>query len=224
MKLSVIVPVYNERATIREILAKVLEVSEVSEVIVVDDASTDGTADGLEALDERIVVLRHEKNQGKGSAIRTGLERVRGDVVVIQDGDLEYDPRDFVPMLAKIRAGADVVYGSRILGKNAFSYFRFYLGGRLLSVLVNLLYGASITDEPTCYKMFRRSTIEKIPLECTGFEFCPEVTAKVLRAGFRIEEVPIKYHPRSMDEGKKIRWWDGAVAIWTLLKCRFWKP
>lgn len=169
-------------------------------------------------------LLRHERNRGKGAAIRTGLAAVTADAVVIQDGDLEYDPCDFLPMLELRRRGAEVVYGSRVLGRNQFSYRRFYFGGRLLSILSNVLYGLSITDEPTCYKMLSTDLLRRMELECERFEFCPEVTAKAARLGYRIVECPIRYNPRSLEEGKKIGLRDGLEAIWTLLRYRFWRP
>lgn len=169
-------------------------------------------------------LLRHERNRGKGAAIRTGLAAVTADLVVIQDGDLEYDPSDFVPMLDLQRAGHEVVYGSRVLGKNQFSYMRFYLGGRLLSLMSNLLYGLRISDEPTCYKMFPTALLRAMELECERFEFCPEVTAKAARMGYAIAECPIRYNPRSLEEGKKIGFRDGLEAIATLLRYRFWRP
>ncbi len=222
MKLSVIMPVYNEKRTLPAILEKVCAVDIPKEVIVVDDGSTDGTTELLEGIGQKypdVSVIHHETNRGKGAAIRTALKQVRGDVVVIQDGDLEYEPEDYHKLLAPIREGrAEVVYGSRVLGRGRKSYVRYYLGGRLLSFIVNWLYGAHITDEPTCYKAFTRKVLTEVNLESTRFEFCPEVTAKVLKLGYRIHEVPISYRPRRMQEGKKIRWKDGLVALWTLLR------
>ncbi|MBL4888668.1 MAG: glycosyltransferase family 2 protein [Candidatus Lindowbacteria bacterium] len=224
MKLAVVVPVLNEGPTLRLILDRVLAVEEVSEVVVVDDGSTDDTTEVIASYGDRIKSVRHETNMGKGMAVRSGLAVVKSEVVVIQDGDLEYDPADFKKLFEKITSGADVVYGSRILGDNKFSYLRFYFGGRVLSVISNLLYGLSITDEPTCYKMAKMDVMRKLDLECTGFEFCPEMTAKIARMKIPIAEVPISYSPRSLDEGKKIGWWDGVIAVWTLAKFRFWKP
>lgn len=236
MKLSVIIPVYNEKYTILEIIRRVKEVPVNKEIIIVDDGSTDGTREVLKKLeslsifektkegsDETKIILK-EKNEGKGSAIKEGLKYVSGDVVVIQDADLEYNPMDWLKMLRVIEEKkADVVYGSRILGKCEKSSFSFYAGGRLLSILTNLLYKTHITDEPTCYKMFRSEVIKGIELKCKGFEFCPEVTAKVLKKGYKIYETPIVYKPRKIKEGKKIRWKDGIIAIWTLIKYRFIK-
>jgi len=169
-------------------------------------------------------IILKEKNEGKGSAIREGLKNANGDVVVIQDADMEYDPMDWLKMLKVMEEkGAAVVYGSRITGKGEKSSLSFYLGGRFLSLLTNLLYGTRITDEPTCYKMFRADVIKSMNLECRGFEFCPEATAKAAKKGYRIYEVPISYKPRKIAEGKKIRWKDGVTAIFTLFKYRFSK-
>lgn len=229
MRLSVIIPVYNEKGTILQILKKVQDVPVDKEIIVVDDGSTDGTAELLESIRgettgaySNVRVITREENEGKGAAIREGLRHVNGEFVVIQDGDLEYEPMDWLGMLRLMREkGANVVYGSRILGKGAKSSLSFYYGGRLLSLLTNVLYNAHITDEPTCYKMFRTDVIRSIKLNCRGFEFCPEVTAKVLKNGHRIYEVPISYKPRMIKEGKKIRWKDGITAILVLCKHRF---
>ena len=225
MKLSVIIPVFNEKATIEQIIKKVKKVPVEKEIIVVDDGSTDGTAEILKEISEKdknIKIILKEKNEGKGSAIREGLKYVNGDVVVIQDADLEYEPTDWIEMLKFMEEKkADVVYGSRVLGKNKKSSFVFYLGGRILSIITNFLYGAGITDEPTCYKMFNTEIIKSLNLKCRGFEFCPEVTAKIRKKGIKIYEVPIHYNPRSTKEGKKIRWKDGIIAIWTLIKYRF---
>jgi len=225
LRVSVLVPVYNEAGTVAAILTKVLAVDLPKEVIVVDDGSTDGTGELLTEfarLHPEVRVLRHRGNRGKGAAIRTALAQASGDVVVIQDADLEYDPGDFPRLLAPITRGeADVVYGSRVRGRNRMSYLRYYLGGRLVSLCASLLFGYWLTDEPTCYKMFRRDLVAGMTLEADGFDFCPEVTAKLLRRGVRYREVPIRYSPRSMTEGKKIRARDGLLAIWTLGKLRF---
>jgi dolichol-phosphate mannosyltransferase len=233
--LSVIMPAYNEGTHIRGILEKVSRVrlpyGYGMQIIVVNDGSKDNTADMVRQfindnpkLD--ILLLEHAVNQGKGMGIRTGLAKAEGDYVVIQDGDEELDPNDFVAMLTRmVDENLDVLYGSRFLGKEkkSYAYRSFYFGTQVLSKMVNVLYGQHITDEPTCYKMFRTSLLKSIPLRSKGFEFCPEVTAKVARRGYVIEEVPIHYYPRSIAEGKKIRAKDGLQAIWTLLKYRFLK-
>jgi dolichol-phosphate mannosyltransferase len=221
--LSIIMPVYNERDTVRGVIDAVLSapLSLDKELIIVDDGSTDGTTEVLKAMDlASVKVVIQETNQGKGAAIRRGLREVTGDIVIIQDADMEYDPRDYQKLVDPIIAGAKVVYGSRQLGNNTFSYRRFYFGGLFLSWLTNLLYGSRITDEPTCYKVFRKDIIDSIDLKCKRFEFCPEITAKVLKRGIEIIERPISYRPRSISEGKKIRWTDGLEAIFTLLRYR----
>lgn len=222
--LSIIIPVYNEEKTIAEIIDRVLKVPLSKEIIVVDDGSTDDTFSAIEPYveDEAVRLIRINKNSGKGEAIRRGLEAVSGAVVVIQDGDLEYDPLDFVKMSKLIFSGeSNVVYGSRNLRKNPRSYRRYYWGGIVLSWLVTILFGKRITDESTCYKMFRTELLQSLNIKSVGFEFCPEVTAKVLRRGEKIVEVPINYSPRSIKDGKKIRWHDGVIAAWTLIKYRF---
>jgi glycosyltransferase involved in cell wall biosynthesis len=216
-------PVYNERGNLVEILNRVQAVPIEKEIIIVDDGSTDGTRQILRDIKgQNVKVILHERNQGKGAAIKTGLTEATGDIVIIQDGDLEYDPMDYLKLIPLIQSGeAQVVYGSRTLGGKKRSYHRYYWGGQFVTLVTNILYGLKITDEPTCYKMFKKEVIDRIKLDCTGFEFCPEVTAKVARLGYTIHEVPISYHPRSFEEGKKIKWRDGLIAIWTLLKCRF---
>jgi dolichol-phosphate mannosyltransferase len=228
MKLSVIIPVYNEKGTIGVLLERIgqVRIPGEKEIIIVDDGSTDGTRQVLQGLPSRhTIICFHEVNQGKGAAVRTGLEMASGDIVLIQDGDLEYDPLEYPKLIQPIiDKKTRVVYGSRILGENRASYFRYYWGGRFLSLLANCLYGIRVTDEPTGYKVFDAVLLKSLELKCKGFEFCPEVTAKVSRLGQSITEVPISYTPRSIDEGKKIRWIDGVIAIWTLLKYRMWKP
>ncbi|MFA5644881.1 MAG: glycosyltransferase family 2 protein [Candidatus Ratteibacteria bacterium] len=227
MKLSVIIPVYNEKETISSLIQQVQAVAVDKEIIIVDDGSKDGTSEVLKKIaslhsPKDLKVIFMEKNSGKGSAIRRGIKEVNGDIIIIQDADLEYDPFEYPKLIEPIVEGkTSVVYGSRILGSRAKSSWSFYLGGRVLSLLANLLYNARITDEPTCYKVFKAEILKEIPLTCTGFEFCPEVTAKVRKAGYRIMEVPISYYPRKISEGKKIRLKDGLIAIWTLLKLRF---
>jgi dolichol-phosphate mannosyltransferase len=224
LKVSVVIPCYNEKDHILSILEKIEAVKLDKEVVIIDDNSTDGTQDILKKISpDKAKVYFHEVNKGKGAAIKTALQYVKGDVVIIQDADLEYDPNDYYELLKPIQEGkAEVVYGSRILHEGfKVSYFRYYLGGRVLSWLTNLLYNAHITDEPTGYKVFTTNVLKDIGLKSTGFEFCPEVTAKVRKKGYEIHEVPISYYPRSLEEGKKIGWRDGVEAIWTLLKYRF---
>lgn len=223
MLLSVIMPVFNEKDTLIEILSRVQEVPVEKEIIIVDDGSKDGTREILGGVkDENVKIIFHRENSGKGAAIKTGLRKAIGDIVIIQDADLEYNPMDYLKLIQIVQIqGAQVVYGSRTLGSTNRSYHRYYWGGRVLTFIANILYSLKITDEPTCYKMFKKEVIDRIELDCTGFEFCPEVTAKVARLGYSIHEVPISYHPRSFKQGKKIKWGDGLVAIWTLLKYRF---
>jgi len=248
MKLSILIPAYNERKTIREILARVRAVDVVvevdngnlgyplspgvkgpvrleKEIIVVDDGSTDGTRDILqqEAARGDVRVFFHEVNQGKGAAVRTAIQHATGDILLIQDADLEYDPRDYPALLQPIVEGrADVVYGSRFLGgpRKAMLFWH-AVGNKLLTFITNLLYDAILSDMETCYKVFRAEVIKNIPLHARRFEFEPEVTAKVLKRGYRIYEVPISYTGREYEEGKKITWRDGLVALWTLIKYRF---
>lgn len=222
MKLSVIVPVLNEQETLPLILDRVLAVPVEKEVIVVDDGSTDGTWSVLQRYADRCKLLRHPMNRGKGAAIRTALPHVTGEIVMTQDADLEYDPEDYPGLIQPIIEGkAEVVYGSRLLkGRSPTAGLTFYLGGRFLTWLANLLFGLSITDEPTGYKVFRSEVLRRFPLRSEGFEFCPEVTALVALNRIPIVEVPIRYNPRSIEEGKKIRWRDGWIAIWTLVRYR----
>ena len=232
--LSIIIPAYNEEKTIAKLLQRVLDADLGTgierELIVVNDCSTDSTEQIVEDFiahhaDAPIVYLKHEKNYGKGMAVRTGIRAVTGDYIVMQDADLELDPNDFKKMLPFLLSGEyHVVYGSRFLAEeNSHTYFSYQLGGKFLSVMTNILYRQHITDEPTCYKMFTADLLKSIPLDCEGFEFCPEVTAKVSRLGYKIKEVPIRYYPRSIEEGKKLRLSDGLKAIGTLLKYRCWK-
>ncbi|MEW6667848.1 MAG: glycosyltransferase family 2 protein [Thermodesulfobacteriota bacterium] len=229
MKVSIIIPVYNEKNTLEPLVERILRVELPidREIIVVDDGSADGTVDIVRNLEGRgaISACYHRQNQGKGAALRTGLQASSGDIVLVQDGDLEYDPADYPRLIRPIlEERVRVVYGSRVLGRNKVSYIRYYIGGRLLSLLANVIYGIHITDEPTCYKVFDARLLRRLELECKGFEFCAEVTAKVSRLGERIIEVPISYVPRSMKAGKKIRWTDGVHAIRTMFRYRRWLP
>jgi len=225
MTLDVIIPIYNEEDTLEEVLEKVLASPLRPTVIAVDDGSSDGTPEILKRYggNERVRVASHEGNLGKGAAVRTGIALTTGDVVLVQDADLEYDPDDFGAILEPFDdPDVEVVYGSRRLrSSNPICSPMFFLGGASLTGLTNLLYGTRITDEPTCYKAFRRTLLQSLPLRCRRFEFCPEVTAIVARRGIRIREVPIAYSPRSRADGKKIGIADWFEAVHTLLKYRF---
>jgi dolichol-phosphate mannosyltransferase len=221
-RVSVIVPIYNEAAHVEELLRAIQASPAKKEIILVDDGSTDGTREKLASFPptDGLTIVFHENNYGKGAAVRTALAYAPGEYVLIQDSDLEYDPQDYPALLRPLEEGrANVVYGVR--PDRPERGMRFFLGAKLLTYLTNFLYGAGIHDEATCYKVFRRSLLARIRLDCQRFEFCPEVTAKVCRMGERIAEVPIRYAPRSAGEGKKIRHSDGWLAIWTLLRYRF---
>lgn len=225
--LSIIIPVYNEAPTLSEIIGRVRATGLASEIVVVDDGSSDGSTMVLATLKNsgrpRLTILNHERNQGKGAAIRTGLAAVTGDLLLVQDADLEYDPADYPALLAPFEAdpSLQVVYGSRNLRANPRSTFAFYWGGRMLSWVANWLYGANITDEATGYKVIDTALLRDLGLETDGFEFCPELTAKLLKRNVRIVETPISYRPRTWADGKKINWFDGVIAVWTLVKYRF---
>ena len=227
MKLSVIMPVHNEESTIDEVisLVRAVDLGGIGiEVVVVDDASTDGTAARLEAYrsEPGISVLSHEVNRGKGAAIRTGLAHVTGDMVIIQDADLEYDPSDYSRLIKPIVEGdADAVYGSRFMGSIENMALPNLIANKLLAWAATVLFGKRITDEATCYKVFKTDVLRSFDLECERFEFCPEVTAKTLRRGYRLQEIPIAYHGRTVAAGKKIRATDGLEALWTLIRFRF---
>jgi len=217
-------PVYNERSTIEEIVQRVLAVPIRIELIVVDDGSTDGTRELLPQLQTRhgFVLLLQERNQGKGAALRRGFERVTGDIVLIQDADLEYAPEDYPDLISLICQGrADVVYGSRFLGRHRVFLFTHYLGNRLLTLLTNVLYNTMLTDMETCYKAMRVDVLRSFTLKSNGFGIEPELTAKIFKRHYRVHEVPISYDGRGYEEGKKITWRDGIVALWVLLKYRF---
>jgi dolichol-phosphate mannosyltransferase len=235
VKISIIIPVYNEFRTLPQVLDRVrkapLPQGCTKEIVVIDDGSTDGTAQVLGEQQRVGAVVGHYSpaNFGKGAAIRVGLERATGDIILIQDGDLEYDPNDYARILDPIVCGeADVVYGSRFLGpkpgRPAGMALRNRIANRVLTATANLLYNARLTDEATAYKAFRASVLREIPLTCRRFEFCPEVTAKLCRRGHRIHEVAIGYHARGIAEGKKIRARDGLEALWMLVKCRVGNP
>jgi glycosyltransferase involved in cell wall biosynthesis len=225
MKLSVIIPIYNEVESIQEIVRRVKKTNLAWEIILVDDASKDGTRELLKGMDgkDNVRVILHEKNQGKGAAVRTGFDAARGDVLLIQDADLEYDPRDYPLLLKPLDEGiADVVYGSRFLGgPRRVVMFWHMVANQLLTFMTNVLYNTILSDMETGYKVFRRRVIEGMPLRAKRFDFEPEFTAKVLKRKYRIFEVPITFNPRDYSEGKKIGLKDAFEAVWTLLKYRF---
>ncbi|MDR1022732.1 MAG: glycosyltransferase family 2 protein [Prevotellaceae bacterium] len=232
--LSIIIPAYNEEKTILALLQKVSEVHLVNnmqkEVVVVNDCSHDATEQLVLSYKAQhpelpLIYCKLPENKGKGAAVRLGIAQTSGNCIIIQDADLECDPQDYNALLEVfLQKNLKALYGSRFLKpKNKHSYLYFYLGGRLVTLVANVLYRQRLTDASTCYKLFEASFLKSIPLKCTGFEFCPEVTAKVAKRGIKIEEVPISYYPRSIEDGKKIKWIDGLYAIWTLLKYRFVK-
>lgn len=241
MKLSVIMPVYNEVATVKEIIRRVLAVhlavpvgyDELNggtieldrEIVVVDDGSTDGTQEILHSYQENpnITAIFHQDNQGKGAAVRTGLDHSSGEILVIQDADLEYDPRDYPAMLQPIlEERSQVVYGSRFRGGPTKAMFFWHMvGNRFLTLVTNVLYDSILTDMETCYKMFTREVADQLNLTEPGWGFDPEITAQILRRGYRIYEVPISYTGREFSEGKKISWKDALRVLWVLLRCRF---
>jgi glycosyltransferase involved in cell wall biosynthesis len=221
--LSVIIPVYNEQATIAELLRRVRDVPVPTQIVVVDDGSTDGTTEVLrrEAAAGSIELVVHEVNRGKGAAVRSGLSRVRGDVVIIQDADLEYDPVEYPQLLAPIEKGiAQVVYGSRFLGPHRAMYFWHSAGNKLLTLTCNVLFDTTLTDLETCYKVFTADVARSFRLRSDGWGFDPEITAKILKRGHRIYEIPISYAGREFHEGKKIAWTDGFRVFFALLRYR----
>jgi glycosyltransferase involved in cell wall biosynthesis len=222
--LSVVMPVYNERTTVEEIIARVLAVPLRIELIVVDDGSTDGTREVLQRLREAhdFTLVFQPRNQGKGAALRRGFQDVSGDVVVIQDADLEYSPEELPALIELICQGrADVVYGSRFLGRHRAFLFTHYAGNRLLTLVTNVLYNTMLSDMETCYKVMRAEVLRSFQLRSDGFGIEPELTAKIFKRKYRVYEVPITYDGRGYEEGKKITWRDGLVALWVLLKYRF---
>ncbi len=226
MTLSIIMPVYNERATIEEIIKRVTKVGVADEIIIVDDFSIDGTREVLHTIEQehsQIRLILHERNQGKGAAVRTGIDAATMDLVLIQDADLEYDPRDIPSLLIPIEEGkTDVVYGSRFLGApRRATMFWHMVANKLLTLMTNILYNSILSDMETGYKIFPRELIQSIPLNAKRFDFEPEVTAKLLKRKIRIFEVPITFNPREYSEGKKIGLKDAFEAVWTLLKYRF---
>ncbi|MBW2526181.1 MAG: glycosyltransferase family 2 protein [Deltaproteobacteria bacterium] len=225
--LCVVMPVFNEEPYVAECLRRVFERGRPDQVIVVDDGSTDETYQAIASSSyaERIELLRHRSNRGKGASIRTALPHVQSEVVIIQDGDLEYDPADYDRLLdAMGRTGSPAVYGSRYLGNNPHSTVGFYLGGRAMSALANRLFGLRLTDVPTCYKLLRTELLRRIPLRADRFEFCAEVTGYLGRTGIAVSEVPIRYTPRSKAEGKKITPLDGLRSMATLCLVRIRSP
>jgi glycosyltransferase involved in cell wall biosynthesis len=226
-KLSVVVPVYNERNTLVEILRRMRTVelpdNVEREIVVVDDGSDDGTRDVLRQLgDSTVRIIMHERNRGKGAAVRTGFSHATGEYVLVQDADLEYDPEDWPRLLAPVLSGkARVVYGSRFTGERRNMMFFHWVGNRFLSLVTNVLYNTTLSDMETCYKLIDRALIDGLSLQADRFDIEPEITAKLLKRKVRIYEVPISYAGREIDEGKKITWTDGVSAFWTLLKYRF---
>ena len=223
MRLSIIMPVFNEKETIRQILAQVRAVDLVSEIIVVDDFSTDGTREILKEEEQKgdVTLVLHDHNRGKGAAVRSGLERFTGDIVIIQDADLEYDPRDYPTLIRPIVEGrVKVVYGSRFIGPRKDMLFGHWLGNQFLTLVTNIMFDTTLSDMETCYKVLRADVARGLNIKSDRWGIDPEITAKVLKRGNRIFEVPISYYGREFYEGKKISWHDGFLVLWTLLKYR----
>ncbi len=226
MKISIIIPVYNEVNVLPMVIDRVqkaaLPAGCEKEIIIVDDGSTDGTSEILDRYRDVVLIHHSVENFGKGAALRIGIRKATGDVILVQDGDLEYDPADYIKVLEPlVRGEAQVVYGSRFMGDMKGMKFANWLANKILTWTANVLYTANITDEATAYKAFRTEVLQGMRLRCIRFEFCPEVTAKVRRLGYKIHEVPVTYNARGILEGKKIRWQDGVEAMWTLWKYRF---
>jgi glycosyltransferase involved in cell wall biosynthesis len=221
---SIVMPAYNERTTIEEIIARVLAVPLKLELIVVDDCSTDGTRELLQEMQRAraFTLLLQPRNAGKGAALRAGFAQVRGDIAIVQDADLEYSPEEYPALIELICSGrADVVYGSRFLGRHRVFLFVHYMGNRMLTLLTNILYNTMLTDMETCFKAMRVEVIRSMTLRENRFGIEPELTAKIFKRGYRVYEIPITYDGRGYEDGKKITWRDGLVAVWTLLKYRF---
>ena len=225
MKLSVVIPVYNEKKTLSELICRVEAVKLEKEIIIVDDASTDGTRDLLKKYEgqERFKVIYQSKNAGKGSALRAGFDKAEGEIIIVQDGDLEYNPKEYPLLIEPILDGrADVVYGSRFLGgTHRVFFFWHYVGNKVLTTLSNMCTNLCLTDMETGYKVFRRTVLDSFILKCNRFGFEPEFTSKVARHAFRVYEVPISYSGRGYEEGKKINWKDGVAALWFIFRFRF---
>ena len=226
MKLSVVIPAYNEKNTIQEIISRVKAVDDIDkEIIIVDDGSKDGTADILKDMkvkDSSLKVLFKEKNAGKGDSLRVGFAQTTGDYVIVQDADLEYDPKDYRVLLRALEEDkVDVVYGSRFSGNYEDMSSLHYIGNKVLTLATNILFGVTLTDMETCYKLMPGDFVRELNLKSSRFDFEPEITAKILKSGLKIKEIPISYKGRTHNEGKKITWRDGLTAIWTLVKFKF---
>lgn len=224
-KVSIVIPIYNEKKTLEEIVARVEGAPVLGldkEIVLIDDSSTDGTRDILKIMEARHRVIYHQNNQGKGAALRTGFKEATGDIILIQDADFEYDPQEFPKLLRPILDGrADIVYGSRNLQHNPRFRKSYYWGSIIISKFTNLFYGCRLTDVYTCYKAFKAPILKQMKLESNGFDIEEELTAKALKNGHKIIEVPINYHPRNIQDGKKIRPKDGLIALWKIIKYRF---